>query len=65
MVSVLSSLVPETYFIRYILDFFSIFSRFQGFANGYFDIASAVYYLSISAVFVYLTVRVYDRRRCG
>ena len=65
LVSLLSALVPETYFVRYILEFFSIFSRFQGFVNGYFDIASVVYYLSISAVFVYLTIRVYDRRRCG
>ncbi len=63
--SLISSLIPESYVIRYLLNFISIFSRFQGFVNGYFDIASIIYYISVSAVFVYLTIRVYDRRRCG
>jgi len=31
--------------------------------NGIFDIASILYYLSFSAVFLYLTMRVFDRRR--
>ncbi len=63
LIGILSSLLPSSYWLRYVFDFISIFSRFQGFANGYFDIASAVYYLSIGAVFMYLTVRIYDRRR--
>jgi len=63
LVGLLSSLVPSSYWIRFVFDFFSIFTRFQGFTNGYFDIASLVYYLSISAIFLYMTVRVYDRRR--
>lgn len=62
-VSLLSSLIPNTYFIRFIIDSLSIFTRFQTFTNGYFDVASIVYYVSISALFIYLTVRVYDRRR--
>ena len=65
LVGLLSSLLPSSYWLRFVFDFFSIFTRFQGFVNGYFDIASAVYYLSISAIFLYLTVRVYDRRRFG
>ena len=64
-ISILSSLIPNTYFIRFILDSLSIFTRFQSFVNGYFDVASIVYYLSITALFVYLTIRVYDRRRFG
>ncbi len=63
MIGLLSSLLPSNYFLRYILNFISIFTRFQGFVNGSFDIASIVYYLSVSGVFLYLTIRVYDRRR--
>ena len=62
-IGLLSSLLPSTYFLRYVLDFTSIFTRFQYFTNGVFDIASLVYYISVAAIFIYLTVRIYDRRR--
>ena len=65
LIGVLSSLLPSSYWLRYVLDFISVFSRFQGFVNGYFDIASIIYYVSISAIFIYLTIRIYDRRRYG
>ena len=35
----------------------------DGRTNGYFDFASLLYYLSVSAAFLYFTVRVYERRR--
>ncbi len=63
LIGLISSLLPSSYAIRYVFDFISIFMRFQGFVNGYFDIASAFYYLSVAAIFLYLTIRVYDRRR--
>ena len=62
-VGLIGSLLPSSYWLRYILDALSIFTRFQTFTNGYFDLASTVYYLSVAAIFLYLTVRVYDRRR--
>ena len=62
-IGVVNLLLPSNYFLRYVFDFFSIFTRFQTFTNGYFDLSSLFYYLSVSAVFLYLTVRVYDRRR--
>jgi ABC-2 type transport system permease protein len=62
-VGLISSLLPSSYWLRFVFDFFSIFKRFSGFANGYFDIASLSYYLSVAAIFLYMTVRVYDRRR--
>ncbi len=65
LVGLLTALLPANYWLRYILDFISVFSRFQGFTAGYFDIASIIYYISIAGIFFYLTVRVYDRRRCG
>ena len=64
-IGLLGSLVPSSYWIRYVLDALSIFTRFQTFVNGYFDLASVVYYLTCTAVFLWLTFRVYDRRRFG
>ena len=46
-----------------ILGWFSLYSRFGTFANGMFSLASALYYLSVIAVFVFLTIRVVERRR--
>ena len=63
VVAIINSLLPSSYWLRYVLNCISIFERFQTFSNGYFDISSIIYYLSVRAVFVYLTVRVYDRRR--
>ncbi|MBQ8688896.1 MAG: ABC transporter permease [Clostridia bacterium] len=62
-IGLISSLLPSSYFLRYVFNFLSIFTRFQYFTVGIFDIASIIYYISISAIFLYLTVRVYDRRR--
>ena len=55
----------DSYVIRSVLNWISIYSRFYNFTDGIFDIASAVYYISICAVFLFLTVRVYDKRRWG
>ena len=49
--------------IRYILDFFSIFSRFSAFTYGIFDINSVIYYVSIVIIFLFLTIRIYEIRR--
>ena len=49
--------------IRVTLTWISIIGRFTNLVNGVFDIAAAVYYLSLSAIFVFLTVRVYEKRR--
>jgi ABC-2 type transport system permease protein len=63
LIGLLGTLVPANYKIRFIFNFISIFSRFQAFTAGYFDIAALIYYLSVSFIFLYLTVRIYDRRR--
>lgn len=53
----------DTYFIRYILSWISIYSRYVNFTYGMFDIGATVYYLSITAIFLFLSVRIYERRR--
>ena len=64
-VGLISALIPASYSIRYVFDALSIFTRFQTFVNGYFEFASVIYYLSMSGIFLWLTIRVYDRRRFG
>lgn len=62
-IGVINQLLPSSFWLRYVFNCFSIFTRFQTFTNGYFDISSIIYYLSVASVFVYLTIRVFDRRR--
>ena len=53
----------DVYWIRAVLSWISIYSRFVNFQNGLFDFAAILYYASICFVFVFLTVRVYEKRR--
>lgn len=52
-----------SYGVRYALGWLSVLTRFSAFSYGYFDFAALFYYISIIAVFLFLTVRVYDSRR--
>lgn len=61
-IALFNSLI-DSYFIRSILNFISIYSRYGNFAYGIFDIAAMVYYISITAIFLFLAVRVCERRR--
>ncbi|MBQ9099611.1 MAG: ABC transporter permease subunit [Clostridia bacterium] len=51
--------------IRTVLDWISVLSRFDHFAYGLFDFSALLYYLSVAGVFLFLTVRVYEKRRWG
>ena len=62
-IGLLGSLVPAERKIRSVLDALSIFRRYQTFTSGYFDLSTLIYYLSVGGVFLWLTVRVFDRRR--
>lgn len=46
-----------------LLSALQLFGRFNTFANGLFDLTAAVYYLSISVLFVFLTVQSLEKRR--
>ncbi|MBQ7669589.1 MAG: ABC transporter permease subunit [Clostridia bacterium] len=50
-------------FIKTIIGWVSIYSRFNYFTYGLFDLSAAVYYVSVAAIFLFLTVRVIERRR--
>ncbi len=49
--------------VREALNWLSVYSRFGNFTYGVFDFAALLYYLSISFVFLFLTVRIYEKRR--
>jgi len=53
----------SNYVIRFVIDWISVFSRFGNFTYGIFDIGATVYYLSITVIFLFLSVRVYESRR--
>ena len=61
-IGLLNSIIP-VYWIRFVLSSLSVFTRFQNFGQGVFDIAAIFYYLTITAAFLFLTVRVYEKRR--
>lgn len=46
-----------------ILDAFSLLSRYSDMNSGILDFTSIIYYLSFTAVFLFLTTRVIDKRR--
>ncbi len=50
-------------FIVKVLKWFSLLARYQDFSLGILGLSPVVYYLSFSAVFVFLTVRVIEKRR--
>ena len=53
----------DFFFIRVILDSLSVLSRFYYFTYGIFDVNAVIYYISLTIVFLFLTVRIYERRR--
>ena len=53
----------NVYWLRTVLSWISIYSRFGNFQNGLFDFAAILYYASICFIFVFLTIRVYEKRR--
>lgn len=49
--------------VRTVIKWFSVFDRFYPFTEGVFYITNIVYYISLTAIFLFLTVRVYEKRR--
>lgn len=49
--------------VREVLEWLSVYSRYGNFLYGVFDFSAIVYYASICFVFLFLTVRVYEKRR--
>ena len=50
-------------FISAILEWFSLYARFDPFARAHFGISGVLYFVSFSVAFLFLTIRVIDKRR--
>ncbi len=64
VISMANSLIGAEW-LRFLLSALSVYARYQNFMQGIFDVAALVYYLSLTALFLFFTVRIYDRRRFG
>ena len=53
----------SNYAVRFVLDWISVLSRFSNFGYGLLDFSALVYYVSLAAIFLFLTVRIYEKRR--
>ena len=62
LINGISSLVSNS-ILNSILSALSISSRYNNFAMGIFNLSDAIYYFSIAAVFMFLTVRMLEKRR--
>jgi ABC-2 type transport system permease protein len=64
LVGLVNQYIPVAFF-RTIINWISVLSRFDRFAFGMFDFSALLYYVSFAGVFLFLTVRVYEKRRWG
>ncbi|MDD4124868.1 MAG: ABC transporter permease [Eubacteriales bacterium] len=62
LVGILVNKIELTFF-RVFLRWFSVLDRYDPFTGGYFDIAAIIYFISFTGVFLFLTIRVYEKRR--
>lgn len=53
----------DSYAIRVVLDWLSVYARYEKFTYGIFDIGALIYYVSLAGVFLFLTVRVFEARK--
>ena len=49
--------------MNHITDELSLFDRLDTFVNGVFDLTAVVFYLSVAAFFLFLTVQSLEKRR--
>ncbi len=50
-------------FMTKIVGFISVYDRFNDFTSGLFSLSAVVYYISICVIFLFLTVRMIEKRR--
>jgi len=53
----------DSYFLRSILSWISVLDRFNMLTLGRFDVSAIVYFISLCFSFLFITVRVYEKRR--
>lgn len=61
MINSFSSIMPGV--LQTAVSYISFYTRFAPFAAGTLDVSNVIYFASIAAVFVFLTMRVIEKRR--
>lgn len=59
---IISGYVSDENFKK-VIDFLSVFGKFSEFTGGIFSLASVVFFLSLTGMFIFLATRVLERRR--
>lgn len=62
ILGLLVSSIPVEW-VRTVIRWFSVIDRYSTMASGILDLSAVVYFISFAAVFIFLTVRVYEKRR--
>ncbi|MBQ4574290.1 MAG: ABC transporter permease [Clostridia bacterium] len=62
VLNILNSFI-DSFLIRTLVNWFSVLSRYMNFTYGIFDFTALLYYFSICVVFLFLAVRVFEKRR--
>ena len=62
MISFFNSSI-DSYFLRSILSWISVMDRYAMLTVGRFDVSAIVYFISLCFSFLFITVRVYEKRR--
>lgn len=62
-VPVLLSNIISNKFLKTLFALISLHTRYQDFTSGLFDISNILFYVSFTAIFLFLTVRVMEKRR--
>ena len=62
---VIDWIVPyiQNQFISKVIKWFSVLDRFQDFAMGILNLTHIVYYISFAVAFIFLTIRIMEKRR--
>lgn len=54
-----------SYAVRAVINWISVMNRYYNFSYGIFDFSALLYYVSLTFIFLFLTIRVYEKRRWG
>jgi len=53
----------EVRLIRTVIGWLSLYTRYAGFTAGVFNLTHIIYYISITSVFIFLTIRMVEKKR--
>ena len=64
LMNTLKSALPNG-FLQDVLSSISVYSRYSEITNGIFSLSSLIFFVSVIFIFLFLTVRVLEKRRCA